>query len=127
MRAIRFRGKYIHGEEWLFGYFHRNNFGDCYIADGFGTSTAVDPKTVSQYVCTAKNGEMIYEGDIVEDEFGDIYLVEYSSEDFGFLTAKFRVQKPIYRNPEWITKQLVRVIGNIWDSNLEDFKKEKEE
>ena len=82
---------------------------------------------MSQYVCTAKNGAEIYEGDIVEDECGGVHQVEYSPEDFGFFTTQLLGSTPIYESPEWITKQCVRVLGNIWDNNLKDFIKEEEE
>ena len=127
MRTIKFRGKYIHGEEWLFGYFHRNRFGDCYIADGFGTSTAVDFKTVSQYVCTANNGEEIYEGDIVKNlDDNSIWHVCWSPNEMGFTVAL--VKPGEFGDTDFEMRWLKDcvVIGNIWDSD-ETLLKEEEE
>ena len=126
MRTIKFRGKYIHGEEWLFGYFHRNNFGDCYISDGFGTSTAVDFKTVSQYVCTANNGEEIYEGDIVKNlDDNSIWHVCWSPNKMGFTVALVKPGESDDTDFEMRWLEDCVVIGNIWDSDERLLKEEE--
>lgn len=126
MRPIKFRGKGILARkgEWIYGFFKKNTHGDCYIEDEYGLSIAVDPDTVSQLVCINDNGIEIYEGDYIQDDEGVIWLVVYGNMSHGFLTHT----EGILEHSEWIDDPDVCVVGNKWDTKLEDlYEKEGED
>ena len=67
MRQIKFRGKYIHGENWIEGDLMHSN-GDIYIfpedAPNSTDNYQVDPETVQQLTpFLDRNGNQIWEGD----------------------------------------------------------------
>ena len=127
MRTIKFRAKDIHDGKWLYGYFKKNSYGDCYIEDEHGLATAVDPETVLQLVCDSeKNGE-IYEGDYIQDEEGDLWLIEYDKDSHGFRTVSIGGAMSCSNDSEWLEDSSMNVIGNIWDNEPEDFYEEAED
>lgn len=67
MREILFRGKREDCGEWCFGSLCKM-FDGYHICDTYGTAERVIPETVGQYTgLTDKNGNKIFEGDIVKD------------------------------------------------------------
>ena len=116
MRDIRFRGKNINTGKWVYGYFKKNTYGDCYIEDEHGLSTVVLSDTVGQYVCKDANGNDVYEGDIVRYEYdsryaetGKIakhvierYRVVYSPSSFTFLICPLVKEEGIIMNANYI-------------------------
>ena len=115
MREIKFRGKRIDNTEWIRGgYIKRWNGVEYkhYIHDEL-YEYEVDRGTVGQYTeFKDRNGAEIYEGDIVQNIYGDIFTVEYYGEHwYGYvLTASDGCVDHLYEYDEY------EVIGNIHDN-----------
>ena len=137
MREILFRGKSIRGE-WIYGYLnqHRGNIRydcDCEpIADGcyyindwqtkidigmYGQDFKVDPDTVGQFTgLTDRNGEKIFEGDIIEytDGCNDwLGAVKYDGDDAQFVVRFIGGDVESFDN---LYSGDCEVLGNIYDS-----------
>lgn len=122
MREILFRGKSTYGREWVEGYYVYNFWGrgdhTIFIPreDGSSGSAEVDPSTVCQYTgLKDKNGEKIWENDIVEipreDEF---FLVSWSETEAMYqMTSEVEALTVDFDN-YWSYE--VEVIGNIFDN-----------
>lgn len=77
MEDIKFRGKDINSNEWVYGYLYREG-GRSYILDE-GRSCEVLANTVSQYTgLNDKNGVEIYGGDTVTGHYSNMD-VDYST------------------------------------------------
>lgn len=115
MRVIKFRGKNITTEEWVYGYFKKNKYGDCYIENEDGLATVVDPNTVGQYVLTNFEGKEIYEGDYVQD-MGTIWMVYFDDLDLSGISLKLVKRgdgDTDCSEVEWL--EMYKLIGNDWD------------
>lgn len=100
MRPIKFRGKRLYDDKWVYGYLWKDDAcGDVFIKDGRTLIVhRVDPETIGQYICLDAEGNEVYEGDIVcrkrdlyyqTGKFAksviERYRVIYSSITFTFL------------------------------------------
>lgn len=85
LKRVKFRGESITGGRDVTGYFWRNAHGDCYIGDGDGSATVVKPETVVPLVGHDINGDEVYEGDWLYDEYNeDYYKVEWDAVDENY-------------------------------------------
>ena len=114
MREIRFRGKRIDNGEWVHGYYTKCSLaakGD--VIEAERDDYDIDPATIGQYTgLKDKNVTEIYEGDIVQNIYGEIFTVEYYGEHwYGYvLTASDGCVGHLYEYDEY------EVIGNIHDN-----------
>lgn len=119
MRTIKFRGRAKHNEVWYFG----NYFDSKYVTTGTivddesNFNIDIDKSTLGQFTgLFDKNGNEIYEGDIVSGAYGQmlVYFGKIVCEGYGFQW------KPINEDSskESITGFIdeYEVIGNIHDN-----------
>lgn len=84
-----FKAKRIDNGEWIIGYLYRiseNHHPFIMLENRYGESCEVDEHTICQ--CTGlkdKNGELIWENDIVEDEKGNLYKAFGETSIISFL------------------------------------------
>ena len=116
-REILFRGKRLDNGEWVYGNLVRYANGDAEIWEIFNPDIYTDcrdwviiPETVGQYTgLKDKNDVGIYEGDIVQNELGEVFLVEYVR--FGYVLKQ--TGEPWCKFPYEYDEY--EVIGNKWD------------
>lgn len=110
MRDILFRGKRVNYNDWVYGNrIHDDVINrDCYLGP-----YAVLPETIGQFtgICD-KNGEKIFEGDIVESPHGTQGVVEWHRATCAFL---------VNIGDDWQTMDdcPYKVISNIYDNTEE--------
>ena len=132
MREILFRAKQHYTKEWLYGAVVKDE-NECLITvgepDGLYKQkmTVVEESTVGQFTgFTDKNGNKIFEGDIlyIEDDDGNKYVTQVWYERGG-LVIDVKGCDYDYTVIGWLEYYYsMEVIGNIHD-NLESLKEQK--
>lgn len=120
MREILFRGKRMDNEEWVKGDLIREPWGYCIqVVDGDGNlftrkKYAIDTSTVGQYTgLTDKNGERLFEGDVLTVDGEDGFFALEFQED----TARFVMSGDGFvADFDNFWSYEVEIIGNIHDN-----------
>ena len=121
MREILFRGKRMYNGEWLAGDLLANKYerpNICPIGDV--NCYPVIPETVGQYTgMKDKNGEKIFEGDIVKySTTCEIYTVAWHGSFAEFVISELQNPNTATRGSKdmYLVNRYCEVIGNIYDN-----------
>lgn len=121
MREILFRGKRVYNGEWLAGDLLANKYerpNICPIGDV--NCYPVIPETVGQYTgIKDKNGEKIFEGDIVKySTTCEIFTVAWHGSFAEFVISELQKPNKATRGSKnmYLVNRYCEVIGNIYDN-----------
>jgi len=120
MRVIKFRGKKISDNSWVFGHYSAfDGEGDDYhyIGNTKGMIVRVTPETVGQFTgLHDKNGKEIFEGDIMETElFTKYFQITFGNSEKWGSSFCHQSHNSIYvLNKNFADTS--EVIGNIYEN-----------
>jgi uncharacterized phage protein (TIGR01671 family) len=129
MREIVFRGKEKANGKWMYGGVQRcgGDPGEKLFLVPYNfiqpiTFVEIYPETFGDYIQHKdKNGKRIFEGDIIEDNFGNSGVITYSEHFLDWRIVFFKgrqdlINKDGARVFEWAYPMSLKVIGNIHDN-----------
>lgn len=122
MREILFRGKRVDNKEWVYGFYSntKSDYGRFYYIHDENSFFRVDPSTVGQYTgLTDKNGNKIFEGDVLQDKSIIPSLMEVVYDRGGFVVGYGKSGLPVYEEFQryvYSIENCKEVIGNIHDN-----------
>ncbi len=113
-REILFRGQRLDNDEWAYGDLLHLPNGDVVILSDKGY-TKVKPKTIGQFTgLTDKNGNKIFEGDIVHGYWNTKFLIFF---DLCCLQFRAKLSDGTEKDIDYYgDSKKIEVIGNIYDS-----------
>ena len=127
MREIKFKGKDKKTGEWVYGYFSKH-YGDCLISSGSKDFWFVYCDSVGQFVgIKDMDGVDIYEGDIVRDGDGQLWVVFFDADCGWYRLKSYKNDGEQFVDdfPEHFsfdqrtsekTGALLKIIGNVFDN-----------
>lgn len=112
-REIKFRGYNRKNSQWLYGFYLQNRGAHFVCPDEFAIGKSwddyeIDPGTLGQYICYHDDCDF-YEGDIVEDEWGQRYSIEWLEDTHSFCLYDTKIGYSPF------DERYLSVIGNIHD------------
>lgn len=126
MKIIKFRGKTVSKQEWVYGFYLMNDFGEPTICGLNEAGKFLVEKVIAETVGSFtgledRTGKEIYEGDIVRftrkigygwgNDKGDICQVNWF-ESGSYVGWGFREQVPLTKNKA----NFIEIIGNIHEN-----------
>ena len=118
MREILFKAKRKDNGEWVEGFYAKGSTRHCILPHlGGYPKWDVDENTICQYTgLTDKNGNKIWENDVVKDVDGSIGKILYGENIASFLIYYENVCHEIALGKKNISMLDIEVIGNIFDN-----------